>query len=96
MIYGKFQGSILISLVIIQITFIKNDPLPGCQIFDDEKCQSQDQYHANQDVSKRRWQTYKKDHEKYQKSYQDYHSLVGYADITYKNKDRNEARVCIF
>jgi alpha-amylase len=46
-------------------------------------------------VEKRRWQTPKPNAPTYQTSFQDYHSLVGYADIKYVSTSRNEADVCI-
>ncbi|RNA38528.1 Alpha catalytic domain containing [Brachionus plicatilis] len=69
--------------------------LPGCERFNDESCQSGDQLHANPFVAKRRWQTPKPGQKNYQPSYQDYHSLVGYADIRYTSTARTEADVCI-
>jgi alpha-amylase len=69
--------------------------LPGCERFNLESCRSGDQYHANDDVGKRRWQTPKPGTPNYQASYQDYYALVGYADIRYTSKARTEADVCI-
>ena len=69
--------------------------LPGCERFNDESCRSGSQFHANEGLEKRRWQTPKPGSKGYQSSYQDYHSLVGYADIRYTNPTRTEADVCI-
>jgi len=46
-------------------------------------------------LDKRRWQSPKPGAKNYQPSYQDYHSLVGYADIRYTSTQRTEADVCI-
>jgi alpha-amylase len=69
--------------------------LPNCDRFNDEGCRSGSQINANEGVEKRRWQTPKPGDKNYQPSYQDYHSLVGYADIKYTNPLRTEADVCI-
>jgi len=69
--------------------------LPHCGIFNDEGCKSGSQFHANEGVGKRRWQTPKPGQKNYQESFQDYHSLVGYGDIRYKSVARTEADVCI-
>lgn len=69
--------------------------LPGCETFDTEKCKSDTQFHSNPEVNSRRWQTPKPGAENYQKSFQDYHSLVGYADIVYESPERTKALVCI-
>jgi alpha-amylase len=69
--------------------------LPGCATFDDETCASSDQITANKNVSERRWQTPNPNDEKYKKSYQNYHVLVGYADVRYTDTTRTEAQVCI-
>jgi alpha-amylase len=73
-----------------------NLELPNCESFNDEFCQAHDQIHANAGVEKRRWQTPKPGHPGHQASFQDYHSLVGYADITYTDDSaRTHADVCI-
>jgi len=72
-----------------------SNELPNCGIFNDEGCKSGSQFHANEGVGERRWQTPKPGQKNYQESFQDYHSLVGYADIRYKSVARNEADVCI-
>ena len=69
--------------------------LPNCERFNDEGCRSGSQIYANEGVEKRRWQTPKPGDKLYQPSYQDYHSLVGYADIKYTSRLRAEADVCI-
>ncbi|CAF1006803.1 unnamed protein product, partial [Didymodactylos carnosus] len=69
--------------------------LPGCQIFNEESCSGGQQFHANPSVAEKRWQTPKPGAQRYQTSFQDYHALVGYADIIYKTKDRTSADVCI-
>ena len=69
--------------------------LPGCDIFREESCQSGSQFHANPGVDAKRWQTPKPGTNGYQASYQDYHTLVGYADIIYTGTDRQSANVCL-
>jgi alpha-amylase len=69
--------------------------LPNCEIFNDESCLSDDQINANSGIEKRRWQTPRQGQQDYQPSYQDYHTLVGYADIKYTNYTRNQADVCM-
>jgi alpha-amylase len=71
--------------------------LPGCSIFNDEICDNiVNQTSANSNVANRRWQTPSKpDQDNYFESFQDYNSLVGYADIRYTTKSRSEAEVCI-
>ena len=66
-----------------------------CERFNDESCKLETQTKANDGVEKRRWQTPKFGDKNYQISYQDYHSLVGYADIRYISRSRTEALVCI-
>jgi alpha-amylase len=73
----------------------RRNQLPDCESFNDEFCKSAEQIHANEGVARRRWQTPRRGDANYQASYQDYHSLVGYADIVYKYSDRSEADVCI-
>lgn len=41
------------------------------------------------------WKTPRPGEEYYQASYQDYHSLVGYADIKYTDPSRKEADICL-
>jgi alpha-amylase len=69
--------------------------LPGCERFNLESCKDGSQFHANDDVAKRRWQTPKPGSPNYQASYQDYHVLVGYTDIRYASPALTEADVCI-
>ncbi|CAF3812638.1 unnamed protein product [Rotaria sordida] len=72
--------------------------LPGCNIFNEEFCpggQQGQQFHANADVNDKRWQTPKPGTSGYQSSFQDYHTLVGYADIIYTSADRLSADVCL-
>ena len=69
--------------------------LPGCAIFQEESCQSGSQSSANPGVDAKRWQTPKPGTKGYQESFQDYHTLVGYADIIYTGADRRSADVCI-
>jgi hypothetical protein len=69
--------------------------LPGCNIFPAESCQSGDQFHANPGVDAKRWQTPKPGTTGYQPSYQDYYTLVGYADIIYTDTSRQSANVCL-
>jgi hypothetical protein len=69
--------------------------LSGCEIFREESCIDKTQFHANPSVEQKRWQTPKSGTDKYQSSFQDYHTLVGYADIIYINTDRRSADVCL-
>jgi len=69
--------------------------LPNCERFNDESCKSGSQFHANEGVGARRWQTPKPGQKGYLPGFQDYHSLVGYADIRYTSAARTEADVCI-
>jgi len=69
--------------------------LPGCGIFREESCEGGSQFQANPGVDAKRWQTPKPSTNGYQPSYQDYHTLVGYADIIYKGIDRRSADVCL-
>jgi alpha-amylase len=69
--------------------------LPGCERFNDESCQGGQQFHANEGLNKRRWQTPKPGTPGYQPSYQDNYALVGYADIRYTSAARTSADVCI-
>ncbi|CAF1157066.1 unnamed protein product [Adineta steineri] len=69
--------------------------LPGCEIFREESCQSGSQFQANAGSDAKRWQTPVPGTNGYQSSYQDYHTLVGYADIIYTNSDRQSADVCL-
>ncbi|CAF2112062.1 unnamed protein product [Rotaria magnacalcarata] len=69
--------------------------LPGCGVFREESCEGGSQFHANAGVEAKRWQTPKPGTKDYQSSYQDYHTLVGYADIIYTGSDRSAADVCL-
>ncbi|CAF1243539.1 unnamed protein product [Rotaria sordida] len=69
--------------------------LPGCGIFKEESCVDDSQFHATSDVEEKRWQTPKPGTNGYQSSFQDYHTLVGYADIIYISTDRLAADVCL-
>jgi alpha-amylase len=69
--------------------------LPGCERFNDESCKSGSQYHANEGVFKRRWQTPKPGAPGYRPSFQHMYALVGYGDIKYTSPSRTEAEVCI-
>lgn len=69
--------------------------LPGCSIFQEEGCLSGSQTSANPGVDAKRWQTPKPGSKGYQASFQNYHVLVGYADIIYTDTSRRTADVCI-
>jgi hypothetical protein len=69
--------------------------LPGCNVFREESCLSGSQSSANPGVEEKRWQTPKPDAKDYQASFQNYHVLVGYADIVYIGTDRRSADVCL-
>ena len=69
--------------------------LPTCQIFREESCLTNTQFQANPGVDQKRWQTPKPGTKDYQGSFQDYHTLVGYADIIYTSTDHRSADVCL-
>ncbi|CAF2884515.1 unnamed protein product [Rotaria sp. Silwood2] len=69
--------------------------LPGCGVFREDSCEGGSQSHANPGAEAKRWQTPKHGTKGYQPSYQDYHTLVGYADIIYTATDRRTADVCL-
>ena len=69
--------------------------LPGCGIFREESCLSGSVASANPGVDAKRWQTPKPNSSGYQSSFQNYHVLVGYADIIYTGVDRRSADVCL-
>ena len=69
--------------------------LPSCDIFREESCLSGSQANANPGADLKRWQTPKPGTKNYQASFQDFHTLVGYADIIYTGSDRRAADVCI-
>ena len=71
------------------------DILPGCDIYPEESCQSDTQFHANPGVDAKRWQTPRPGADGYQPSYQHFYRLVGYADIIYTDTTRQSANVCI-
>ncbi|CAF3961044.1 unnamed protein product, partial [Rotaria sordida] len=60
-----------------------------------ESCVDDSQFHATPGVEEKRWQTPKPNMNGYQSSFQDYHTLVGYADIIYIDTDRLAADVCL-
>ena len=69
--------------------------LPGCGVFREESCSGGTQFSANPGVEEKRWQTPKPGATGHQSSFQDYHTLVGYADIIYTGVDRRSADVCL-
>ena len=69
--------------------------LAGCDIFREESCLDKLQFHANPGVAEKRWQTPKPGSSGYRPSFQDYHALVGYADIIYIDTVRHSADVCL-
>ncbi|CAF1515046.1 unnamed protein product, partial [Rotaria sordida] len=60
-----------------------SNELSECGIFKEESCVDDSQFHATPGVEEKRWQTPKPNMNGYQSSFQDYHTLVGYADIIY-------------
>lgn len=84
---------LLIGLVLSLFAF--SSQVNDCGYFDNEKCISNDQYHANENVRLRQWQTPHPNSSSYQVSFQSYFALWGYADVKYTSSDRTEADVCI-
>ncbi|CAF1049176.1 unnamed protein product [Rotaria sp. Silwood1] len=72
-----------------------SNELSGCGIFKEESCVDDSQFHAIAGVEEKRWQTPKPGMNGYQSSFQDYHTLVGYADIIYTDTNRLAADVCL-
>ncbi|CAF4628781.1 unnamed protein product, partial [Rotaria sp. Silwood2] len=72
-----------------------SNELLGCGIFKEESCTDDSQYHVTAGVEEKRWQTSKPGTNGYQSSFQDYHTLVGYADIIYTDTNRIAAEVCL-
>ncbi|CAF4239434.1 unnamed protein product [Rotaria sordida] len=72
-----------------------SNELSGCGTFKEESCVDDSQFHATPGVEEKRWQTPKPDMNVYQSSFQDYHTLVGYANIIYIDTDRLAADVCL-